>query len=141
MLPVEGLEMNSIDVVVVGAGNAALCAALSAAERGASVLVLERAPEQERGGNSAYSGGAIRVVYDGVKDLRRIMPDLSDQEVASTDFGTYSEAQYFDDLARLSGYRANPELVQLLASESLPTMLWMRENGVRFVPIYGRQAF
>ena len=133
--------MEQYDAVVVGAGNAALCAALSALEQGARVLVLERSPEAERGGNSAYSGGAIRVAYDGVDDLRRIMPDLSDSEVGNADFGTYTEAQYFDDLARLSGYRVNQELAQALVSESLPTMLWMRDNGVRFVPIYGRQAF
>jgi tricarballylate dehydrogenase len=129
------------DVVVLGAGNAALCGAVSAAEQGARVLVLERAPEAERGGNSAYSGGAVRVVYNGVDDLRRIMPDLSDEEIARTDFGTYTEARYFDDMARLSGYRMNQELAQVLVSDSLPTMLWMRDNGVRFVPIYGRQAF
>jgi tricarballylate dehydrogenase len=133
--------MEHYDVIVVGAGNAALSAALSAAEQGASVLVLERAPESERGGNSAYSGGAFRVAYDGVDDLRRLMPDLSDQEVERTDFGTYTEAQYFDDMARLSGYRMNQELAQVLVTDSLPTMLWMRDHGVRFVPIYGRQAF
>ncbi len=129
------------DVVVLGAGNAALCAAVAAAEAGARVLVLERAPAEERGGNSAYSGGAIRVAYDGVADLRRIMPDLSAAEIATTDFGTYTEAQYFDDISRLSGYRADPQLADLLVSRSLETMLWMRDIGVRFVPIYGRQAF
>lgn len=133
--------MDRYDVIVLGAGNAALCAALSAMEQGARVLVLERSPEAERGGNSAYSGGAIRVAYDGVDDLRRIMPDLSESEIANTDFGTYPEAEYFDDMARLSGYRMNQDLAQVLVSESLSTMLWMRENGVRFVPIYGRQAF
>ena len=57
------------DVVVVGAGNAALCAALSAAERGVSVLVLERAPEDESGGNTRFTAGAIKCVYykDGYK--------------------------------------------------------------------------
>lgn len=133
--------MDKWDVVVLGAGNAALCAALAAAEGGARVLVLERSPQEERGGNSGYSGGAIRVAYDGVEDLRRIMPDLSENEIATTDFGTYTEAQYFDDVARLSGWRANAELTELLVSRSLATMVWMREAGVRFVPIYGRQAF
>ena len=57
------------DVVVVGAGNAALCAALAAQENGARVLVLERAPEAEHGGNSRFTAGAIRFVYDGVDDL------------------------------------------------------------------------
>ena len=79
---------SSSDVVVVGAGNAAFCAALAAAEHGVSVLVLERAPESEAGGNSRFTAGAFRCVYDGVEDLRRLMPDLTDAEIANTDFGT-----------------------------------------------------
>jgi tricarballylate dehydrogenase len=133
--------MSDFDVIVLGAGNAALSAALAAREQGARVLVVERAPEQDRGGNSAHSGGAFRVAYGGVEDLRKVMPDLSDSEIASTDFGTYTEQQYFDDLARMSRYRADGELVEVLVSRSLATMVWMRERGVRFVPIYGRQAF
>ncbi len=62
------------DVVVVGAGNAAFCAALAARERGASVLVLERAPREESGGNTRFTAGAFRVVYDGVADLRALIP-------------------------------------------------------------------
>jgi tricarballylate dehydrogenase len=78
------------DVVVVGAGNAAMCAALAAQEKGSKVLVLEAAPKDEGGGNSRFTAGAIRCVYNGVDDLREIMPDLTDDEVAITDFGTNS---------------------------------------------------
>jgi len=55
------------DVVVVGAGNAAMCAALAARERGADVLILEAAPEAESGGNSRYTAGAMRVVFNGTE--------------------------------------------------------------------------
>ncbi len=129
------------DVIVVGAGNAAMCAALAARQAGASVLVLERAPEDDRGGNSAHSGGAFRTVYNGVDDLRRICPDLTEGEIAMSDFGTYTPDTFFEDCARLSNYRANMDLLQVLVDRSLETMVWMRESGVRFVPIWGRQAF
>ena len=129
------------DIIVVGAGNAALCAALSAAENGAGVVVLERAPEDESGGNSRFTAGAMRCVYDGVDDLRALMPDLSDAEVSRTDFGAYTEAQFFDDMGRVTEYRCDPELVEILVKRSRRTMLWMKANGVRFQPIWGRQAF
>ena len=133
--------MADRDVIVVGAGNAAFCAALAARERGASVLVFERAPEAEAGGNSRFTAGAMRVVYNGVDDLRRLMPDLTDDEVARTDFGTYSEAQFLDDMARVTQYRCDPDLTELLVKRSFETLLWMRAKGIRFVPIWGRQAF
>jgi tricarballylate dehydrogenase len=129
------------DVVVVGAGNAAFCAALSARETCKRVLVLERAPEDEAGGNTRFTAGAMRVVYDGVEDLRRLMPDLTDAEVARTDFGTYTADQFFDDMARVTQYRCDPDLTEILVRRSLDTLLWMRDKGIRFVPIYGRQAF
>jgi flavin-dependent dehydrogenase len=65
---------EQFDVIVVGAGNAATCAALSARESGARVLMLEVAPEEARGGNSCFTGGAFRVVYHGFGDLARLIP-------------------------------------------------------------------
>jgi tricarballylate dehydrogenase len=132
---------ESPDVIVVGAGNAALCAALAAREQGARVLVLERAPESESGGNSRFTAGAMRFAYDGVEDLKALMPDLTPDEIATTDFGAYGDDRYFDDMFRVTQYRTDPELVELLVRRSKSTMLWMREKGVRFAPIYGRQAF
>ncbi len=132
---------EAIDVVVIGAGNAAMCAALAAREAGASVLVLERSPEAERGGNTRFTAGAIRCVYDGVDDLKALMPDLTNEEIANTDFGTYTSEKFFDDMGRVTEYRANPDLVELLVTRSRPTLRWMRTKGVRFAPIWGRQAF
>jgi tricarballylate dehydrogenase len=131
----------SADVVIVGAGNAAFCAALAAAELGVSVLVLERAPQGEDGGNSRFTAGAFRCVYDGVEDLKVLMPDLTPDEIRATDFGTYTEDQFFDDMGRVTEYRADPELLELLVRRSRDTMQWMRGKGVRFAPIWGRQAF
>lgn len=132
---------EEFDVVVVGGGNAAFCAALAARERGANVRMLEAAPEAEAGGNSRFTAGAMRIVYTGVDDLSALMPDLTSTEKANTDFGTYTEEQFFDDMGRVTQYRTNPELAEILIKQSFSTALWMRDKGVRFAPIYGRQAF
>ena len=129
------------DVVVVGAGNAAMCAAFAAREAGVDVIVLERAPQDEEGGNTRFTAGAIRFAYDGVDDLRALMPDLTDEEVARTDFGKYTEENFFDDMARVTENRTDPDLAELLVRRSRATLMWLRDKGVRFVPIYGRQAF
>jgi tricarballylate dehydrogenase len=128
------------DVIVVGGGNAALCAALSAREHCQRVLVLERAPEEEAGGNSRFTAGLMRVAYDGVEDLKRLI-DLSDEEIGRTDFGTYGAEQFLDDMARVTEYRCDPDLTELLVKESLPSLEWMRSKGVRFTAAWGRQAF
>jgi tricarballylate dehydrogenase len=133
--------MSDFEVIVVGGGNAGFCAAIAAANAGRRVCVLEAAPEAERGGNSRFTAGAMRVVYDGVDDLRRLMPDMTDDEVARTDFGTYTADQFFDDMGRVTQYRTDPDLCDLLVNRSRDTLLWMREQGVRFQPIWGRQAF
>jgi tricarballylate dehydrogenase len=129
------------DVVVVGAGNAAFCAALSARESGCSVLVLERAPEAENGGNSRFTAGGFRFAYDGVDDLKRLMPDLTQNEIDNTDFGSYTQEQFFDDMFRVTSYRTDPQLCEQLVTKSRDTMLWLASKGVRFVPMFGRQAF
>lgn len=128
-------------VVIVGAGNAALCAALSAAEQGASVLALERAPEAESGGNTRFTAGGIKCVYDGVEDLKALMPHLTDEEIAITDFGSHPEAKYYDDMGRETQYRSDPDLTEVLVTRSRDTIRWMARKGVRFLPMYGRQAF
>ncbi len=106
--------MKTWDVIVVGGGNAAFCAGLA---------------------------GAMRVVYNGVDDIKALVPDLSQAEIDTTDFGTYTQDQFFDDMARVTQFRTDPNLCEALVTKSLDTLVWMRQKGIRFVPIYGRQAF
>ena len=104
------------DVIVVGGGNAAFCAALAAQEEGAKVVMLEAAPEDEAGGNSRFTAGSIRVVYNGVDDIKALVPDLTPAEIETTDFGTSTADQFFDDMARITQNRADPDMVELLVT-------------------------
>ena len=133
--------MSGRRVAIVGGGNAALCAAISARECGAEVCLFERAPYRLRGGNSRFTAGAIRTVYNGVEQLLELMPDLTDDEIDRTDFGSYSEADFFDDLGRVTQFRVDPDLAELLVKQSFSTLRWLRQHGVRFLPLYGRQSF
>src|SRR5258708_13720760 len=117
-----------------------MCAALGAQEKGARVLVLEGARFDERGGNSRYTAGALRFVYNGVDDLLKLC-ELSETEIATSDFGTYPQDKYYDDLGRLTDYKSNPDMAELLITKSQETLLWMRGKRIRFAPMYSRQTF
>ena len=132
-------EAQPFDVVVVGKGNAALCAALAARDEGARVAMLEAASEDESGGNSRFAGGVMRFAYATVDDLKRVT-DLTDAEVAESVFDTNTTEEFFDTLFRLTSFRTDPVLSEMLVTQSLETMVWLRGKGVRFVPNFGRQS-
>ncbi|HJO82356.1 MAG: FAD-dependent tricarballylate dehydrogenase TcuA [SAR202 cluster bacterium] len=127
-----GSERISFDVVVVGAGNAALCAALSAREQGASVVVLEKAPPDEQGGNCPFTGGGFRFVHDGIEDIRHFVPDLTDDEVARTQMAPYTADDFRQHLTTVTHGDVDPELMAALIAESRPTVEWMHSKGVRW---------
>lgn len=133
---------TQFDVIVVGAGNAALCAALSAHEAGAKVLVLEKAPLDERGGNSLFTAGGFRFVHDGIDDLRKdVLVDLSPAEVERIAMPKLSRQTYLDDLMRVTEGETDEGLAEILIGRSRQTMVWMRSHGVRFIPMFGRQSY
>jgi tricarballylate dehydrogenase len=140
-MPPVDLTTERPDVLVVGAGNAALCAAISAHEQGARVLMLEAAPFEERGGNSHFTGGAFRFAFRGVDDLVAVLPSLAQENLENVDFGTYTEEQYFDDLFALTQFRTDPELAEILVRRSLDSAKWVVQQGVRLQPGLGRQAY
>jgi tricarballylate dehydrogenase len=130
------------DVIVVGAGNAGLCAALSAFDAGARVLVLEKAPESERGGNTAYTGGLFRFAFSGKDEVAELVNDLSESEAADIEVGSYPSDRYAEDLGTTSEGLGDEALISLLTEQSYPTMRWLKEcGGVRWVLATGRQAY
>src|SRR5947208_796808 len=135
------LSQQRPDVLVIGAGNAALCAAISAHENGARVLMLEAAPFEERGGNSHFTGGAFRFAYRGVEDLISVLPSLANEDLSNVDFGTYTQEQFFDDMFEMTEYRTDPDLCEILVRSSLATAKWMAQQGVKLQPGLGRQAY
>ena len=134
---------DQFDVIVVGAGNAALCAAISAREHGAEkVLVLEKAPLDERGGNSLFTAGGFRFVHDGLDDLRSdILDELSEAEMSQIVLPILKKEDYLEDLRRVTEGQTDDTLSELLVGRSRDTMRWMRKNGVRFLPMFGRQSY
>ena len=122
--------VSRYDVIVVGAGNAALTAAISARQKGARVLVLEKAPEAERGGNSRFSGGLFRFAYEGIEDLKPLRQDVPPEEWDRVDVGYYGPDRYVGDIMRVTQGQANPELIATMTKQSYPTMVWMTELGV-----------
>jgi tricarballylate dehydrogenase len=132
---------SDIDVVVVGGGNAGFCAALSAAEQGARVLVLEKAVEAESGGNSFYTAGAFRFAFDGIDDILPILePDPLGRLDASV-VPPYGTELFLGDMRRITEGRCDPAMTDVLVSRSLETVRWMHGQGVQFRLMYERQAY
>lgn len=121
--------MYEYDVVVVGAGNAALAAAVSACEHGLKrVLVLEKAPRSMRGGNTHWSGGALRFAIDEPSEIAPLVEHLGgriDDFVAGV--SPYPESMYTADLAEVTSGRTDPELSATLVSQSKSTVFWMHD--------------
>lgn len=126
------------DVIVVGAGNAALVAAISAQEAGARVRVLEAAPYAERGGNSRFTGGIFRCAHDGLDDLVPLVTEESKSWADRVQVDAYPRRRYLDELARATDGRTRPELADQLVDRSLETVQWMADRGVRWELTVGK---
>jgi tricarballylate dehydrogenase len=129
--------MQEYDVIVVGAGNAALSAAVSAHEHGARrVLVLEKAPRAMRGGNTHWAGAVLRIAFDDPRELAPLLPDVEKQYASFYEGVTpYTRKDYMDDLLRVTSGRTDPELSRILVDNSQQTVFWMHEvGGVKMEP-------
>ena len=121
------------DVVVVGAGNAGLCAALAARQAGARVILLDKCPREVRGGNTRFSGGGFRFTYGGIDDVRPMLPGLTDEEAAKMDVGRYASADFFGDIMQVTEYAADKKLSQLLVDGSYGTARWLTDLNVKWI--------
>ncbi len=110
--------MTPYDIAVIGGGNAALCAAMTAAEAGAKVLILETAPKAYRGGNSRHTRN-FRCMHSGP-----LGPLVE----------TYSEEEYFEDLMKVTKGKTDETLARLAIRASQDCLPWMQDHGVRFQP-------
>ncbi|MEZ0172336.1 FAD-dependent tricarballylate dehydrogenase TcuA [Microvirga sp. TS319] len=113
--------MRHYDVLVIGGGNAALCAAISARRSGASVLVLEAAPKFYRGGNTRHTRN-MRCAHDTATEILT---------------GPYTEAEFWDDLLRVTGGQTDEELARFMIHESKEILHWIVQQGVRWQPSLG----
>lgn len=133
--------MKQKKVIIVGSGNAALCAGIAALEKGASVLMIEKANEQEAGGNSRYTAGAMRFVYNSNEDILPLLLNPNEEKIPITEFGTYTKEKFQQDLLGFNDGRPLSVHQHILIDKSYETLQWLGTHNIKFEPIYSRQTF
>ncbi|HMI98025.1 MAG TPA: FAD-binding protein, partial [Micropepsaceae bacterium] len=124
---------ESYDVIVIGGGSAAFEAAVAARENGADrVVMLEKAPESEYGGNARYSGTGFRFCHSGAKEIRAFVPDIDDDYFKTLQISPYSEEEFSADLMRMTLGRMDPALARTLVEQSNAAIHWMKDIGIRW---------
>jgi len=127
------MRTENIPVLVVGGGSAAFEAAVAAKQAGApKVVMLEKAPEPEFGGNARYSHTGFRWVFSGADEIRRFLPDLDDAMFAKLNLPAYSAEMFHADLDRVTRGRIDKKLADVLVSQSSAAIHWMRELGIKW---------
>ena len=121
------------DVIVIGAGNAGLTAALAARQQQMRVLLLDKCPKPARGGNTRFSGGGFRFTYHSLDDMRPMLPSLTDEEAAKMDVGTYSNEEFFEDVMQVTEYAADKKLTHILVDRSYDTARWLTDMNVKWI--------
>src|SRR3954468_8444650 len=112
-------RVETCDIVVIGGGSAAFEAAAAAREAAAQrVVMLEKAPEAEYGGNARYSGTGFRFVHGGAAEIRSFIPDVDDATFATMMIPAYGADDFMADLDRMTQGRMNRALAQTLVAES-----------------------
>ena len=128
-------------IIIVGSGNAGMSAAIAALEKGASVLILEKAEEPLSGGNTKYTAGAMRFCFDGMDSIKRLLRKPDDERLRRTDFGSYPASKFAEDLENFNAGRPLSEEQKILISQSYDAVCWLSDHGIKFDPIFERQSF
>ena len=123
---------DTYDVIVVGGGNAALCAALSASEHGARVLIVEAAPLEARGGNSSFAGCVFRVPHSGLDQVSTVLCKAAFEDTKRCTLAAYSPEDFRRDMEHTSHGRADPSQMQVMLDKSWETVEWMTSQGVHW---------
>jgi tricarballylate dehydrogenase len=127
---------ETCDIIVIGGGSAAFEAAVAARLAGARrVIMLEKAPPGEYGGNARYSGTGFRFVHAGASEIRRFIPDVDDAVFATMVIPPYTAEDFMTDLDRMTQGRMNRALARTLVDQSNAAVHWMREVGITFEPL------
>ena len=127
------VERRTRDVIVIGAGSAAFEAAVAARKAGAErVVMLEKAPESEYGGNARYSGTGFRFVHAGATEIREFLPDVPQALFDTMQINPYTAADFHADLNRMTQGRMDPKLAEVLVSGSNAAVRWMAEAGIKW---------
>jgi tricarballylate dehydrogenase len=127
------VRTENVPVLVVGGGSAAFEAAVAARQAGAPrVVMLEKAPEPEFGGNARYSHTGFRWVFSGAEEIRRFLPELDDATFKKLHLPAYSAEMFHADLERVTRGRIDKQLAKVLVQQSNAAIHWMRELGIKW---------
>jgi len=141
MLPTE------TDILIIGSGNAGLCAAISAAQtsqtnnKNTRILLIDKCPKHWAGGNSYFTAGAFRAVHNGLSDLLPLVNNVDASTATKIDIPPYTNEAFMGDMQRVTGGRTDLALSKTLVEDSNETVKWLKSVGVRFQLSFNRQAY
>jgi len=140
-------EKENCDVIIIGGGSAAFESAVSARQSGAEkVIMLEKAPESEYGGNARFSHTGFRFCHEGRDEIRAFIPDIDANLYDAMEIKPYTGAEFIGDLNRVTEGLIDEDLAQMLTTESNAAAHWALETGIKWIPekyatVKGRHHF